>query len=302
MESEVKNECQIRTSKIKYLGHIILKEDLKRKSPIGLFIDELDMLLSSLPDTPLILLGDFNIQPESTLTASMLSLLPSFSLTLSPSSATHKAGNQLDLVLTKNCATSHFMVTPLHMSSVPLSQVITAVALLPMVDRILSSDRAALWAAERKWRKSRSSDDLASYHSLLTAFTAATTTAKSSFFQNKINSNITNPRNLLSTFCTLISPPPPPPLLFFLQTTLKFTLRGRCPASGTPSLLQLPQPPERHPVTTCPPSLHSATQKFFKSSQPTMLQPALSTPFLPPFSSLYPVRSPHISLPSSTHL
>ncbi|KAG7471811.1 hypothetical protein MATL_G00101970 [Megalops atlanticus] len=81
------------------------------------------MLLSSLPDTPLILLGNFNIQPESPSTASVLSLLHSFSFTLFPSPATHKSSNQLDLVLTKNCATSHFTV-------------ITAVALLPMVDRL----------------------------------------------------------------------------------------------------------------------------------------------------------------------
>ncbi|KAG7470654.1 hypothetical protein MATL_G00116160 [Megalops atlanticus] len=38
-------------------------------------------------------------------------------------------------------------------------------------------------------------------------------------------------------------------------------------------------------------------QKFFDSSQPTELQPALSTPFLPPFSSLHPhnLLDPHQS-------
>ncbi|KAG7477286.1 hypothetical protein MATL_G00092530 [Megalops atlanticus] len=45
----------------------------------------------------------------------------------------------------------------------------------PWLTDSLRSDRTALRAAERKWRKSRSSNDLASYHSLLTAFTAATT-------------------------------------------------------------------------------------------------------------------------------
>ncbi|KAG7473875.1 hypothetical protein MATL_G00100340, partial [Megalops atlanticus] len=85
----------------------------------------------------------------------------------------------------------------------------------PWLTDSLRSDRTALRVAERKWRKSRSSDDLASYHSLLSAFTAATTTAKSSFFHNKINANITNPRNLFSTFSTLLSPPPSPSLLHF---------------------------------------------------------------------------------------
>ncbi|KAJ8360366.1 hypothetical protein SKAU_G00168910, partial [Synaphobranchus kaupii] len=63
-----------------------------------------------------------------------------------------------------------------------------------------------LRAAERKWRKSRSPDDLASYHTLLAAFTAATTSAKTSFFQSKIDTCLSNPRKLFSTFSSLLIP------------------------------------------------------------------------------------------------
>ncbi|KAJ8349141.1 hypothetical protein SKAU_G00277300 [Synaphobranchus kaupii] len=64
-----------------------------------------------------------------------------------------------------------------------------------------------LRAAERKWR---SPDDLASYHTLLAAFTAATTSAKTSFFQSKIDACVSNPHKLLSTFSSLLIPPQPP--------------------------------------------------------------------------------------------
>ncbi|KAJ8364779.1 hypothetical protein SKAU_G00136100, partial [Synaphobranchus kaupii] len=53
-------------------------------------------------------------------------------------------------------------------------------------------------------------DDLASYHTLLAAFTAATTSAKTSFFQSKIDACVSNPRKLFSTFSSLLIPPPPP--------------------------------------------------------------------------------------------
>ena len=86
--------------------------------PLGCFLDELDTLLSSLPEdgTPVILLGDFNLPPESHQSSSVASLLQSFALTLSPSPATHNAGNQLDLVFTRSCSTPQLTVTPLHVS------------------------------------------------------------------------------------------------------------------------------------------------------------------------------------------
>ncbi|KAJ8364669.1 hypothetical protein SKAU_G00135000 [Synaphobranchus kaupii] len=107
-----------------------------------------DTLLSSFPEdgTPVILLGDFNLQPDSSQLSSVASLLQSFALTQSPSPATHKGAR-------------------------PSSP-------SPWLTDSLRSSRTMLQAAERKWRKSRSPDDLASYHTLLAAFTAATTSAK----------------------------------------------------------------------------------------------------------------------------
>ncbi|KAJ8333536.1 hypothetical protein SKAU_G00415440 [Synaphobranchus kaupii] len=80
----------------------------------------------------------------------------------------------------------------------------------PWLTDSLRSSRTMLRAAERKWRKSRSPDDLASYHTLLAAFTAATTSAKTSFFQSKIDTCLSNPRKLFSTFSSLLTPPSTP--------------------------------------------------------------------------------------------
>ena len=86
--------------------------------PLGSFLDELDTLLSYLREdgTPVILLGSFNLPPESHQFSSVTFLLQFFTLTLSPSPATYKAGNQLDLVFTRSCSTPQLTVTPLHVS------------------------------------------------------------------------------------------------------------------------------------------------------------------------------------------
>ncbi|XP_077940452.1 uncharacterized protein LOC144384577 [Gasterosteus aculeatus] len=67
---------------------------------LGHFLEELDILVSNLPENglPLILLGDFNIQTEKS--SDLLHLLSSFALSLSPSPPTHKAGNHLDYIFT----------------------------------------------------------------------------------------------------------------------------------------------------------------------------------------------------------
>ncbi|XP_058469009.1 uncharacterized protein LOC131443409 isoform X2 [Solea solea] len=74
--------------------------------PLGHFLEELDVLLSNIPENgpPLVLLGDFNIQSEKS--SDLLLLLSSLSLSLAPSPPTHKAGNHLDLIFTRNCSTS----------------------------------------------------------------------------------------------------------------------------------------------------------------------------------------------------
>ncbi|KAJ8340788.1 hypothetical protein SKAU_G00330790 [Synaphobranchus kaupii] len=99
---------------MKSLHFLALTETWITPGPLSAFLDELDTLLSSFPEdgTPIILLGDFNLQPESSQLSSVTSLLQSLALTQSPSPATHKAGNQLDLVFNRSCATSE--LTPDH--------------------------------------------------------------------------------------------------------------------------------------------------------------------------------------------
>ncbi|XP_056591954.1 uncharacterized protein LOC130411381 [Triplophysa dalaica] len=85
---------------------------------LGLFLEELDTLLSSFPEdgTPLVVLGDFNIHLEKPQAADFNNLTASFDLKRVPTSATHKSGNQLDLIYTRYCFTYHSQVTPLHTS------------------------------------------------------------------------------------------------------------------------------------------------------------------------------------------
>ena len=86
--------------------------------PLGDFVTELDTLLSSIPDLdcPLLVLGDFNIHLDKVCATDFLSLINSLDLQLVSSPPTHKNGNQLDLILTKNCKADDVMVTPLHTS------------------------------------------------------------------------------------------------------------------------------------------------------------------------------------------
>ncbi|KAG7454238.1 hypothetical protein JOB18_033394, partial [Solea senegalensis] len=78
--------------------------------PLGHFLEELDVLLSNIPENgpPLVLLGDFNIQSEKS--SDLLLLLSSLSLSLAPSPPTHRAGNHLDLIFTRNCSTSDLKI------------------------------------------------------------------------------------------------------------------------------------------------------------------------------------------------
>nr|XP_054602878.1 uncharacterized protein LOC129164951 [Nothobranchius furzeri] len=81
------------------------------------FLDELDTLLSSIPDhdCPTMVLGDMNIHLDNPSSSGFLSLM-SFDLKLVQSPPTHKAGKALDLIFTRNCAIDTISVTPLHLS------------------------------------------------------------------------------------------------------------------------------------------------------------------------------------------
>ncbi|XP_053478552.1 uncharacterized protein LOC128606447 [Ictalurus furcatus] len=82
---------------------------------LGKFNDEFDTLLSTILDdgTPLVVLGDFSIQLDKPHAADFLALLPTFDLKLFATPATHKAGKQLDLILTHNCTTHNRLITSL---------------------------------------------------------------------------------------------------------------------------------------------------------------------------------------------
>ncbi len=86
--------------------------------PHGNFLDELDVLLSTFPEdgTLLIMHGDFNIHLDKPQAADFHTLLASFDLKRVLTTATHKSGNQLDLIYTRHCSTDHVLVTPLHTS------------------------------------------------------------------------------------------------------------------------------------------------------------------------------------------
>ncbi len=219
--------------------------------------------------------------------------------------ATHKSGNQLDLIYTGHCSTDHVLVTPLHTSDhflltlnlnmipdtshtpphvtfrhnlrslsrlsamvssslPPLKQLSyldansatdtfcstlmsccdtfcplssrparTATS-APWLSVVLREHRSKLRAAERVWRKSQNPTDLNFYPSLLSDFSANVSTAKRTYYQDKIN-NSPNSRMLFKTFASLLCPPPPPPsstltadnfVTFFINkiTNLKCTI------------------------------------------------------------------------------
>ncbi len=75
---------------------------------------------------------------------------------------------------------------------------------------VLREHRSKLRAAERVWRKSQNPTDLNFYWSLLSDFSANLSTAKRTYYHNKIN-NSTNSRMLFKTFSSLLCPLPPPP-------------------------------------------------------------------------------------------
>ncbi len=83
--------------------------------PLVTFVEELDLLLSTFPEdsTPLVILGDFNIHLDKPQAADFHILLD---LKRVLTTATHKSGNQLDLIYTRHCSTDHVLVTPLHTS------------------------------------------------------------------------------------------------------------------------------------------------------------------------------------------
>ncbi len=82
------------------------------------FLEELDGLLSSFVEdgTPLLVFGNFNIHLEKPYATDFHSLLASFDLKRLTTTSTHKSGNQLDLIYTRDCNADNILVQPLHIS------------------------------------------------------------------------------------------------------------------------------------------------------------------------------------------
>ncbi len=78
----------------------------------------LDGLLSSFIEdgTPILVFGDFNIHLEKPYATDFHSLLASFDLKRLTTTSTHKSGNQLDLIYTRDCTADKILIQPLHIS------------------------------------------------------------------------------------------------------------------------------------------------------------------------------------------
>ncbi len=85
---------------------------------LATFLEELDGLLSSFMEdgTPLLVFGDFNIHLDRPYATDFHSFLASFDLKRFTTTSTHKSGNQLDLIYTRNLTTDSILVQPLHIS------------------------------------------------------------------------------------------------------------------------------------------------------------------------------------------
>ncbi len=80
------------------------------------FLEELDGLLSSFMEdgTPFLVFGDFKIHLEKPYATDFHSLLASFNLKHLTTTSTHKSGNQLDLIYSRNCTADNILVQTLN--------------------------------------------------------------------------------------------------------------------------------------------------------------------------------------------
>ncbi len=82
------------------------------------FLEELDGLLSSFMEdgTPILVFGDFNILLDKPYATDFHSVLSSFDLKRLTTTSTHKSGNRLDLIYTRDFTADKILVQPLHIS------------------------------------------------------------------------------------------------------------------------------------------------------------------------------------------
>ncbi|KAK3537156.1 hypothetical protein QTP70_002650 [Hemibagrus guttatus] len=127
----------------------------------------------------------------------------------------------------------------------------------PWLSDMLRNNRRELRSAARKWKKSKLDTDLISYHTLLSKFSLDVTSAKTSFYKDKLETSAPDPRKLHNIFSSLLNPPAPPSpsslttkdfATFYTEkiericqtfTSLPTSSMSHSQHSTTPSLMQL---------------------------------------------------------------
>ncbi|KAK3539398.1 hypothetical protein QTP70_006301 [Hemibagrus guttatus] len=80
----------------------------------------------------------------------------------------------------------------------------------PWLSDVLRNNRRELRSAVRKWKKSKLDTDLISYRTLLSKFSLDVTSAKTSFYKEKLETSAQDPRKLHNIFSSLLNPLAPP--------------------------------------------------------------------------------------------
>ncbi|KAK3550719.1 hypothetical protein QTP70_003961 [Hemibagrus guttatus] len=80
----------------------------------------------------------------------------------------------------------------------------------PWLSDVLRNNWRELRSAERKWKKSQLDTDLISYRTLLSKFSLDVTSAKTSFYKEKLETSAQDLRKLHNIFSSLLNPPAPP--------------------------------------------------------------------------------------------
>ncbi len=151
----------------------------------------LTLNLNMIPDTT-------HTPPHVTCRRNLRSLSPSrLSAMVSSSLPPPKQFSSLDA----NSATDTFCSTLMScLDTFPLSsRPARTTPSAPWLSDVLCEHRSKLRAAERVWRKSQNPTDLNLYRSLLSDFSANVSTAKRTYYHDKIN-NSPNSRMLFKTF------------------------------------------------------------------------------------------------------
>ncbi len=148
------------------------------------------------------------------------------------------------------------------------------------------------------WRKSQNPTDLNLYRSLLSDFSANVSTAKRTYYHDKIN-NSPNSRILFKTFSSLLCPPPPPRsstltaddfATFFINKITNLTAQFSTPQSVKHIL-----PANIHSFTSFSPLSEAEVSKLILSSHST------TCPLDPIPSHLLQAISPAV-IPALTHI